>query len=405
MRVSRGSAGLRELLASRLSDVRELDQRQFAGWLERHLEHWRADPVFAQRSRIRDLRRAHPELRQAEADQRRARAEDEASPLHAQLEALTRERVGADRAVAGLTHVMGRADAAERDALRAKREAFMRRGEELRAEVEALTAASPARLALNRAARRVEELRQRLGLEGEEARLHQLQRSKGRSSGRSGARFEQIALEAVRRELLGELDGSADGGALVVLHGVTLGAARTEIDQLVIRPAARSGPVEVLALVEAKRNINDLVHGLSRRVENLAWLAGRGEGFDAGLYRTAAFPAGAFEGMAVHSHDGRHHRFTRESFRHFLPDSPGPIPERLYLATRPGPLWGLDSGGLARIAHRVSSDEDWNPDDPDYLARLLGWCRDLAGPIEAPDLLRACAADPGASRRVLLLER
>jgi hypothetical protein len=187
VRVSRGSAALRELLAGRLFDVRELDQRQFAGWLERHLAHWRSDPVFTQRSRIRDLRRAHPELREAEAEQRRARTEDEASPLHARLEAVQRELVGADKAVAGLTHALGKAGAAERDALRAKREGFV-------------------------------------------GRVRELQRSKGRSSGRSGASFEQAALEAVRREVLAELDESADGGSLVVLHGVTLGAARTEID-------------------------------------------------------------------------------------------------------------------------------------------------------------------------------
>lgn len=405
-RVRRGREALAELLETQRFDLRELDPGGFRDWLERHLAHWRHDPAFVQRSRIRDLRRGDPELLALEAEARLARADDEASPLHPRLSAAEHDLVGAEKAVAGLSYALGReGDPGERTRLGDKRDEFEARAAAAGAEIEALTRASPERRTLRRIEERLARRRALLGLEREEEHLRQLQRKKGRSTSRSGTSFEERAVEAVRTEVLPELDPRRGGEGLVVLRGVTLGAARMEIDQLVVRPSERrEGDAEVLALVEAKRNVNDLAHGLWRRLENLAWLAGHPEGYERELYRTSAFPDGRFEGVAVHSRHGERHRFTADSFRRFLPDlATDTLPERLYLVTRPGPLWGIDSAGLARIGHRISTDEAWDPDDPAYLARLLEWSRGHADEEEAPEVLRRYAADPGASRRVLLL--
>lgn len=404
--VRRGREALRELLETQRFDLRQLDVSGFRAWLERHLEHWRHDPAFVQRARIRDLRRRDPDLLALEAEARLARAADEASPLHPRLGAAEHDLVGAEKAVAGLSYALGReGDASERERLRLKREEFQSRVAAARAEIEELTRASPERRALGEIEERLAHRRAHLGLDREEARLRELQRKKGRSTSRSGTSFEERAVEAVRTEVLPELAPEGSGAGLVVLRGVTLGAARMEIDQLVVRPgASRDSDAEVLALVEAKRNVNDLAHGLWRRLENLAWLAGHAEGYERELYRTGAFPDGLFEGVAVHSRHGERHRFTADSFRRFLPDlATDTLPERLYLVTRPGPLWGIDSAGVARIAHRIATDEAWDPDDSGYLARLLDWSRGHADEEEAPEVLRRYAADPAASRRVLLL--
>ena len=53
-------------------DLRTLDLAGFSRWLDLHLSRWASDPVFVQRSRIRDLRRAHPKLKQLERDHVRA---------------------------------------------------------------------------------------------------------------------------------------------------------------------------------------------------------------------------------------------------------------------------------------------------------------------------------------------
>lgn len=399
---------MRQLLAHHLFDLRELTPADFPVWLERHLTSWRQDPVFQQRARIRDLRRANPRLQDLEAERHRARVAYEAAPLYAELEAVRRALAGAENAVAGLIHAEARAtEPEERERLRVKLESFVELVDRLRDDVRELVARSDERIALDRVAGRLEEAREAVGFYREVAVLEKLQRTQGRSSGRSGAGFETVAMAAVRELVLPELPADPGGPPLVVLRGATLGAARTEIDQLVVRanPAADDAPVEVVAMVEAKRNPNDLAHGLSRRLENLAWLVGHTDGYDPAAYRTGASPSGHFDGVAIHTEAGRRYRFTRDSFRRFLPDlETGALPRGLYLVTRMATLWGIGSGGLARIAHRVSSDIAWEPDDPAYLAALLRWCQELAGPVEAPDVLRRYATEEEVARRVMIIE-
>jgi hypothetical protein len=401
----RGPAALLQLLSERLRDLRELDVDAFPAWLEPHLASWSSDPVFVQRARIRDLRRTHPDIPALEEARRLARIRYEASPLYPTIEALEKDLVGANKAVAGLTYALRSAgDGTERDDLRRKRDHHAERVAELEIRIRDATAASPERLELEGLVARLERAREAAGFHGEVAALDELQRKQGRSSGRSGAAFEREAAAMSVSTLLPELAESSRD-PLVVLHGVKLGAARTEIDQLVVRvPARPTQPVEVLALIEVKRNPNDLAHGYLRRLENLSWLSGAG-GYDPLAYRTVSSPTGHFENEAIHGEGGTGYRFTRDSFARFLPDLlAGSPPRHLYLVTRPGNLWGVDSAALGRIAHRVSSDVEWDPEDPRYLGALLDWCRGLAAPVEAPDLVRSFASDTAASRRLILLD-
>lgn len=402
MTLQRGAPALRRLLDHHLHDLRELDVARFPAWLEPHLERWRRQPAFALREEIRDRRRAHPDLLALERERRAAREAYRASALHDAIEEARRELRGAENAVAGIRHALRSADPEEAPRLREKLDGFLARVDELRARIATLTDRSPERRALVALDRRIDSTRAGLGLDELEARLAKLHRSAGRSSGRGGRDFEAEAVDAVRELVLPELgDG---GGPIELLRGVTLGAARTEIDQLLVRPAPDpEAPAEVLALVEAKRNVNDIPFGLSRRLENLAWLAGHAPGYDPEAYRTATSPTGHFAGVATHSERGRRHRFARDSFRRFLPDLEARrLPAGLYLVTRPGTLWGIGGAGLARIAHRVSTDESLDLEDPAYLAGLLEWCQGLTHEVEAPEVLRSFVAE-GVGERVMLV--
>jgi hypothetical protein len=403
--LERGAPVLRQWLGKRLLDLRDLDAGGFRRWLEPHLSGWSADPVFLQRTRIRDLRRANPELQSLEGERHRARQLYQASPDFDRIEAAQRELTGAENAVAGLTHAHRVAtEAGERERLAAKLGVFRDRAEESRERLRELVMASGQRQALDRVSAKLAAAREEVGFAREVARLEELQRKQGRSSGRSGAAFERAASEVVRGALLPELAGRSSD-SLAILHGATLGAARTELDQLVVRPAGDpETPVEVVAVIEAKRNPNDLAHGFLRRLENLSWLAGHREGYEAEAYRTASSPGGHFDGEARHIERGVRYAFTRDSFARFLPDlQAAAIPRDLYLVTRIAPLWGIASSGLSRIAHRISSDLHWDPEDPAYLEDLLRWCQTLCAGTEAPDLLRRYTADEERARRVLLL--
>ena len=107
---------------------------------------------------------------------------------------------------------------------------------------------------------------------------------------------------------------------------------------------------------------------------------------------------------AEHRQDGETFVFDPTSFRRFRRDpATGWVLDGLCLVTRPAPVWGLSGAALARVAHRVATDARWAPDDDGYLAGLLDWCRSLAGPVEAPDVLRLYAATPELARQVLLV--
>jgi hypothetical protein len=397
---TRGPDALRRLLADQTLDLRGLDLAGFRGWLARLLVRWQADPVFAQRALVRDLRRAHPELDRLEAEAQRAAAADAASPQADRLRRLERELGNARKALAGLAAALEAADSDKRPALAARLEQFRARRQALEGEQAALTLASLSRGPLLRAGAELDRLRAAVGLDREEVRLAELLTRRGRGSGRAGESFEETALALTRREILPELPGD---GPVRVLTGVTLGAARVEFDQLVVRPTGGGGPVEVLAAVEVKRNVNDLAHGFRRRQEDLAWLTGAAAGYDPALYRTRRFRRGHFDREAVHRQGGEAFPFTPGSFRHFRRDpDTGLVLGRLYFVTRPGPLWGVSGAALNRVAARVAADPRWAPDDAAYLGKLLAWCRSLAGAVESPDVLRLYAATPERARHVLL---
>ena len=197
-------------------------------------------------------------------------------------------------------------------------------------------------------------------------------------------------------EVVPELDG-----AVRVVRRVRLGAA-VEFDALVVREVD-GGAAEVLAAVEAKRDINGLAHGFLRRQADLTWLTGDADNYDATAHRTRAFPSGHFDRVVevsvanVRLGPGSFPRFHRDTATGWFLDG-------LYLVTRPGPLWGLSSAALARVAAWAATDEKFAPDDPAYLAAFHRRCLGLTGPVESPDVLRLYA-DEAHGRQLLLIDR
>lgn len=395
--VARGANVLHALLCERTNDLRRVGLEDFREWLERQLPGWRHDPVFAQRERIRELRRASPRLCALERERRHVARADADSAEGARLRELEEELSGVVRAVEGLTGAVKDADEHRRASLREKLNGFRARRAALEAERDERIAASPERVLLMPLDAEVKRLRDASGVGAQEARLDEMMRAQGRRSGRAGAGFEAAALRVVRERLLPELGD----GPLTVLTGVRLGTARTELDQVVVRGSGGS-PVEVLAVVEAKRSPNDVAHGFTRRQADLAWLAGHRAAYDPARHVTRHFPTGHFDRAVTHEQDGARFVFDPTSFRRFRPEN-GHILAGLYFVTRAAPLAGLSGAALGRLRHRVATDERFAPADDAYLAELLAWCRRLAEPTETPDVLALYAAGPERARQILLL--
>ncbi|MET0401506.1 MAG: hypothetical protein ABW123_03845 [Cystobacter sp.] len=403
IRVVRGARVLRGLLA-RGVDLRDLEQEGFRRWLLQQVSSWAEDPAFVLRARIRDSRRAHPELQELERVHRQALAADEATPQAERLLRLDEELSRVGKALVGLSAAMERETGPEKHSgLRLKHQGFQSRQQALHEEQEVLRQSSAPRRELLRIRAELEVLHARLGLTRARTELAGLLRQQGQRSGRMGESFEQQVLPVTWQFIVPDLVRSEDRSRLRVLRGVGLAAARTELDQVLIRQPLRPGkPVDVLGLVEVKRNLNDLAHGFRRRQENLAWFTGDSAGYDASLFRTRVYHSGHFDREAVHEQEGERFVFARDSFHRFRrePDS-GLFLRRLYFITRPGTLTGVSAAALSRIRHRVATDDRWPPRNEEGWRDWLSWCQSLAEPLESPDVLRLYESRPERSRQVL----
>lgn len=408
--MERGKLALSRLLHQRTLDLREATLAGFRLWLGHQVARWGNDPVFVHRSLIRDLRRAHADLLALEEEVRRAERADRAAGSFEALGRLDRQLMDAEKAITGITAVMTQAVAERRTELSLKLDRFRAAHAQMSLERESLIRASPERRELLRLRDQLSRLRIVTGVERAEADLARLLREQGRSSGRSGGAFERMAMEVTHRTIVPDLvEAHALGGRderLVVLSGVTLGAAATELDQVVVLTGERPGrPVQVLAVIEVKRNINDLGHGFRRRQADLSWLTGDSERYDPEPLRTRTFPSGHFDRPAMHRQDGRDFVFDPTSFAGLRRDrEAGYILQGVYFITRPATLWGASAAALSRIS-RAATDLRWDPDDEDYLRDLLRWCLTLTDPIEAPDVVAMYARDAELADQLLMVER
>lgn len=398
---------VQQLLDEQTDDLRMLDLAGFRRWIARHLERWEQDPVFMQRVRIRELLRSSPSLRERFEEHRRLLLAVAGTPQFLRLKQIEQELIDAGKAIEGLTAAFARKPSAKHGDLRQKLRDFRNLQKALRNEQAELIQSSPEQQALRRTARQLQRQRGASGLEDEEAKLQKLLKERGRRTGRLGSGFEDVAAALVQAELVPELSRGKLATRVQMLRGVTLGAARIEFDQLIIRkPLRPQTPVEVLAIVEVKRNINDLAHAFRLRQENLAWLTGDAAHYSPEEYRTQQFQSGHFDREAYHEEGQERFLFTRSSFRHFRRDPHSDcFLNRLAFVAREGPLWGIGSTALARISHRIATDEEYNLDDDAYSRRLFRWCRSLTQPVEAPDVLRIYLAAPKQAKRILIVPR
>ena len=395
--VRRGQDVLRETIAGCPIDLKTASLDEFREWLRLRIEEHSRQPAFRQQLAIRDLiRENRDKLRRRERNLEKAEVAYQAHANRSALEQLASKIEGLERAVAGLTEAVaeGRADA---DKLRD----FQQQLNNAYEQYSDLIDITPERKKRDRAATSLTKFREEIGLADAERTLAEMRRQRGGQVGRSGRAFESVTEEAIRREVFPDL---ADADRLDYLSGVTLGSAKAELDGVIISRETSPETANVLAIVEAKRNINDLAEGFLMRQENLAWLTGDTGGYDEAEYRTRVYESGHFDSVSEHAEDGETARFDTSSFRAFERDcTSGHFLNGLYFATRDRPLMGVTPGELARILHRVASDPNFDFDRPTVLRRYHKWAREMVGSFQTVDLLRIYATDPQLADHILLI--
>jgi hypothetical protein len=389
---------LHRFLDSNRANLWTFTPEKFQAWLHHRIREQEHNGVFQQKRRIRALLRPHREtLRQLEETLQQTRTAYELSSRFESIERLQKQILQLQRGVDGLSAAVaeGRAETAK----------LARHRETLRQHQTALDSiiAQCAELAAwELAADVLSKFHSTIGLTSAEAELSRLQHQRGRRSGAAGRRFEDIAEAALRQHLLSPL--AIAPSSLAVLRGVTLGAAQTELDFVIGRVLPNNPVVDVLAIIEAKRNINDLVSGFLQRQRNLSWLTGDRTGYDAAAFRTRSFPTGHFDRPAIHSQDGKQCTLTVESFHRFHRDPASNwFLDRLCFITRLRPLLGVTTLEHARILNRVATVRDFDESSVAHAERLIEWARTFVSRIQSFDILR-CYRSEQLARQIIVLD-
>ena len=168
------------------------------------------------------------------------------------------------------------------------------------------------------------------------------------------------------------------------------------------QPGGPDAPVEVLAVVEAKRNVNDLGHGFFRRQIDLAWLTGDRAAYDPAEHRTGTFDDRPLR-PARRPLGGRH-AFLFAPVRSTLrPRRVRLLPGRALAghASRTG--LGPVRGGPGRASRRpCPPTRAGTRTTKPKLARLFAWARSLAGPVETPDVVKLYSEPPWAGQIIVM---
>ncbi len=405
MAVRMGLEELRGYLEANPIDVRSLDLAGFRAWLAERIDDARGDDVFEQRCRIRDLVKANRRPLAARVSVlKRAKKAYEASPAFERLTQLESEIVNARKAVDGLSGAIGEGRTGDPEASAKKLDGFRERLETLLAEDRALAEATPERGRLTRAEASLEAYRVSIGIVEGERSLEGLHRARGQRASSKGSRFEEVAGEAIERHLVPAMP--VPRGRLVRLGGVKLGCARAEFDHLVVDVPPEGGPVEVVALLEVKRNPNDIVDGFLVRQENLAWFTGERGAYDPEAYRTQVYRTGHFDRPAVHEEDGAGYPFDATSFRRFARDpATGKYLEALWFVTEPRRLRGVTSEENSRILHRVSTDPSFDLGKQSSVREFRRWAFSILGESQTRDVLALYARSEALARHILFCDR
>ncbi|MCB9881764.1 MAG: hypothetical protein H6834_08245 [Planctomycetes bacterium] len=400
MSLHRGQQELRRYLDAQEPKVASLDIDGFRAWLGRRLEVESRDPGFQLRTRIQEIE-SRPEFVAARKAYRQAERALAQTTEGQRMRSLLAEIESGEKAIEGLRGALANGAGAPQ---RTKLDQFEDQVDTAHRALRHLHRTSQAFQQYESAREHLERLEQDSGLRDAEQALVQHQKHRGRRAGNQGDDFERLALEVLRETVVPEL--TRQGETLHVLSGVTLGCARAELDHVIVREYARRS-VDVRAIVEVKRNVNDVASGFRMRQENIAWFRGAHEGYDPVLYRTQRYQHGHFDREAVHeAPDGHSFVFDRRSFQRFKPDDrKGHYLKHLYFFCDRRPLLGIGASEYSKLTYRIQTMPEFDLADDRTLTQVFHWLCEMAPAIQTRDVLEWYARRKPLATQILLWDR
>lgn len=403
--IKTGSNFLRQYLAIQKTDFNTMALSEFILWLQQQIAHKQQDRIFIQRCKMRDLQKAHwPTLSQFKEQIRLAMEQWQNALNRIRLEELSNQKNNSTKAIAGLENALAKAsDDIRRGQLSTKLETYRSSLASIQAEEQHLLAITPEKKALEDIQQQASLFQTQIGLTTLEIELQSMLHNMGQQSSKAGSNFEQNSYQYISQYIMPWVSPPKIS-EIKILSQVKLGCARAEIDYLIVA-AYPHHSVEILAMIEAKRNPNDIAGGFAIRQENLAWFTGDASAYNPEQYRTHEFRDGHFSKTAYHQEHGREFAFDRHSFRKFIRHSSGYFLDRLFFITAERPLLGMNLDEHSRLMYRISSDIEFDINNHDYLAKILAWLKSSISPLQTKHILQLYLTAESLARQIIFIPK
>ncbi|NUM33478.1 MAG: hypothetical protein HUU50_02960 [Candidatus Brocadiae bacterium] len=387
-------------------DFFSMSIEDFSLWLQKQVTRQSTDLDFAKRSEIRDL---HSQYRNQFyplwGALKKAQSEWQGSGKRLAWEFLEKKILGSQKAIEGLSQAIEKKMGEKRLECIAKLELYQKDLECLKKEQKIMLDSLAEKHALDKAEKELWNFKEKIGLNQKEKELEDILYAQAQRTTSAGANFEALSREAIEKHIIPSVAKNLtkeQKASLRILSNVTLGCARAEIDYLVVLPDEKN--TRVLAIIEVKRNINDIAWGFLIKQENIAWFTGDVNAYSAESYRTHIFQEGHFNKVVYHEEEGKRLSFDQSSFAAFKREGKYFIDD-LFFITDARPLLGMLSSDYRKFIYRISTDMNFDLENKEYLQDLLAWIRSFISPIQTRNILELYATRETWAKQIVFFSR
>eukprot|EP01102_Stenamoeba_stenopodia_P001786 TRINITY_DN11625_c0_g1_i1.p1 TRINITY_DN11625_c0_g1~~TRINITY_DN11625_c0_g1_i1.p1 ORF type:complete len:552 (-),score=136.91 TRINITY_DN11625_c0_g1_i1:24-1679(-) len=319
---------------------------------------------------------------------------------------------------------------------------------------------------LQRAKTELQTFKDLVGITQLERSLDDQLASQGNDSFKTGFGFESSSLpiaqdlisslvteEAMTQDVIASADEtsfSAGNSMIHILSGITLGCSNAEFDYMIVREPIlpdrepvgqllfqirnakkqtkidlinKLATVEVLAILECKRNLNDVGRSFAHFQQTLSWFKNERELYDPSIFRTKFYTTGHFDKVHVHIGDSIAFKFDQSSFDRFRRDpASGYYIDHLYFITAyKSSLSGMHAQQKCLLEFRLATDveldieglhlnaesstSELTPAETKYFRDLLLWLKEqLSNETSTKDVFNLFATKEEWAKQIIFLQ-
>ncbi len=410
----------------------------FKNWLEKQIAYKQQDLAFLYRCQIRDLKKQHyTTLLTLQEKLDISWNAWQQSKNFTFLERLEKKKIGLQKAIEGLQQTIAESNDKKKEQCQKKHDEYQQELISLLEEEKRLLSETKEKIIWQNCQIELENFQQKVGITDIDEKLKQINRNIGHQSSEVGSNFEQCCYNVLCDYIIPLIASNTKG--IQILKQVKLGCSRAEFDYLLIQskensfknlekekakqpisdgsniefassiefaeiPADSIKPVKVLAIIEAKRNPNDIASGFLMRQENLAWFTGDHSGYDPEIYRTKEFRQGHFDRPAYHIENNKEFLFTTESFCNFKRASNSNFMDNLFFITTQRPLLGVSIDEYARIMYHISTEISFDLTNI-YLEKCLSWIHNIIAKKQTREILGLYLNNPIWAQQIIFVKK